>query len=80
HTGLTVDGDQLLALLAVALKDRGRLHEDTLVVTVMSNLGLHHAMRDAGIRVQQTAVGDRYVLEAMRSGGWSIGGEQSGHV
>lgn len=80
HTGKTVDGDQLLALLAVALKDQGRLHDDTLVVTVMSNLGLHHAMRDAGIRVEQTAVGDRYVLEAMRAGDFSIGGEQSGHV
>ena len=80
HTGKTVDGDQLLALLAVALKDQGRLRDDTLVVTVMSNLGLHHAMRDAGVRVVQTAVGDRYVLEAMRAGGYSVGGEQSGHV
>jgi phosphoglucosamine mutase len=80
HTGKTVDGDQLLALLAVALKDQGRLHDDTLVVTVMSNLGLHHAMRNAGVRVVQTAVGDRYVLEAMRAGGYSVGGEQSGHV
>jgi phosphoglucosamine mutase len=80
HTGKTVDGDQLLALLAVALKDQGRLHDDTLVVTVMSNLGLHHAMRAAGVRVVQTAVGDRYVLEAMRAGGYTVGGEQSGHV
>jgi phosphoglucosamine mutase len=80
HTGKTVDGDQLLALLAVALQDQGRLRDDTLVVTVMSNLGLHHAMRAAGIRVVQTAVGDRYVLEAMRAGGFSLGGEQSGHV
>ena len=80
HTGKTVDGDQLLALLAVALKDQGRLRDDTLVVTVMSNLGLHHAMRAAGIRVVQTGVGDRYVLEAMRAGGYSVGGEQSGHV
>lgn len=80
HTGQVVDGDQILGLLAVALREQGRLAEDTLVATVMSNLGLHQAMTAAGVRVEQTAVGDRYVLEAMRSGGYSLGGEQSGHV
>lgn len=80
HTGQVVDGDQILGLLAVALREQGRLVEDTLVATVMSNLGLHQAMSAAGVRVEQTAVGDRYVLEAMRSGGFSLGGEQSGHV
>ncbi|MBF4162924.1 phosphoglucosamine mutase [Nocardioides acrostichi] len=80
HTGQVVDGDQILALLAVGLHETGRLVDDTLVVTVMSNLGLHHAMREAGITLAQTAVGDRYVLEAMHAGGYSIGGEQSGHV
>ena len=80
HTGQAVDGDQLLALLAIALHEQGRLADDVLVVTVMSNLGLHLAMQRAGIRVEQTAVGDRYVLEAMGAGGWSLGGEQSGHV
>jgi phosphoglucosamine mutase len=79
-SGAVVDGDQILALLAVALRDRGRLPDDTVVATVMSNLGFRHAMRDAGIAVRETPVGDRYVLEAMRSGGWNLGGEQSGHV
>jgi phosphoglucosamine mutase len=78
--GTVVDGDQLLALLAVALHERGRLAHDTVVATVMSNLGFVRAMEAAGISVQQTAVGDRYVLEAMRAGGFSLGGEQSGHT
>ena len=78
--GELVDGDQILALCAVDLRDRGRLRADTVVVTVMSNLGFRHAMRDAGITVVETAVGDRYVLEAMAEGGFSLGGEQSGHV
>jgi len=78
--GELVDGDQILALCAVDLRDRGRLRGDTVVVTVMSNLGFRHAMRDAGITVVETAVGDRYVLEAMADGGCSLGGEQSGHV
>ena len=80
HTGQVVDGDQILGLLAVALREQGRLAQDTLVATVMSNLGLHQAMTAAGVRIEQTAVGDRYVLEAMRAGGFSLGGEQSGHV
>ncbi|MDZ8274729.1 phosphoglucosamine mutase [Microbacterium aquimaris] len=78
--GAVVDGDQIMAILAVAMKDRGHLANDTLVATVMSNLGLHRAMTEHGIRVEQTAVGDRYVLERMNEGGYSLGGEQSGHV
>jgi phosphoglucosamine mutase len=79
-TGQVVDGDQIMAILALGLRDRGRLAQDTLVATVMSNLGLLLAMEAEGIHVRQTAVGDRYVLEEMRAGGYSIGGEQSGHV
>ena len=79
-TGAVVDGDQILAILAVAAKEQGRLVDDTVVATVMSNLGFMHAMEAAGIEVVATAVGDRYVLEAMRAGGFSLGGEQSGHV
>ena len=79
-TGEVVDGDQILAILALALREQGRLHEDTVVVTVMSNLGLLQAMDAAGISVEQTAVGDRYVLEAMNASGYTLGGEQSGHV
>ena len=79
-TGQVVDGDQIMAVLAIALKERGRLADDTLVATVMSNLGLLNAMREAGIAVKQTGVGDRYVLEEMRRGSYSLGGEQSGHV
>ena len=78
--GVLVDGDQIMGILAVALRERGELPDDTLVTTVMSNLGLQLAMADAGIRTVQTGVGDRYVLEAMRQGGYSIGGEQSGHL
>ncbi|WES62798.1 phosphoglucosamine mutase [Microbacter sp. GSS18] len=78
--GAVVDGDQIMAILAVSMKERGALKDDTLVATVMSNLGLHRAMEEHGIRVEQTAVGDRYVLERMNSGGYSLGGEQSGHV
>ena len=78
--GTVVDGDQILALLALAARDAGRLVDDTVVATVMSNLGFRHAMEAAGITVVSTAVGDRYVLEAMRSGGFTLGGEQSGHV
>ncbi|MHA6617525.1 phosphoglucosamine mutase [Pseudonocardia sp. DLS-67] len=79
-TGADVDGDQIMAVLALALRDAGELAADTLVATVMSNLGLHLAMREAGITVRTTAVGDRYVLEELRQGGFSLGGEQSGHV
>lgn len=78
--GQVVDGDQIMGVLAVALAERGELAGDTLVTTVMSNLGLRLAMDAAGIRTVQTAVGDRYVLEEMRRGGYCLGGEQSGHV
>ncbi len=78
--GNEVDGDQIMAILAVALRERGSLAHDTLVATVMSNLGLIQAMERHGIRVAQTGVGDRYVLEEMRRSGHSLGGEQSGHV
>ncbi len=80
HEGIMVDGDQIMGMLAVALKESGQLTHNTLVVTVMSNLGLIIAMREAGINTVQTAVGDRYVLESMREGGYVLGGEQSGHV
>lgn len=80
HEGNVVDGDQLLAVLALALRDAGTLAKDTVVVTVMSNLGFVHAMRANEIGVRQTKVGDRYVLEAMNAVGYSLGGEQSGHV
>ncbi len=79
-SGRIVDGDQILALCALGMRDAGRLAEDTVVATVMSNLGFHHAMRDAGIAVLTTAVGDRYVLEALTERKLSLGGEQSGHV
>ena len=79
-TGQLVDGDAIMAILATALHARGRLVDDVLVATVMSNLGLHIAMREAGIEVRTTAVGDRYVLEELRRGGYSLGGEQSGHI
>ncbi|MEU5763221.1 phosphoglucosamine mutase [Nocardia sp. NPDC047648] len=78
--GNVVDGDAILAILALAMHDAGELAENTLVATVMSNLGLHIAMRAAGITVRTTAVGDRYVLEELRRGGFTLGGEQSGHV
>jgi phosphoglucosamine mutase len=79
-SGAVVDGDQILALCALALRDAGQLRDDTVVATVMSNLGFHHAMRAEGIAVLTTAVGDRYVLEALRARNLSVGGEQSGHV
>src|SRR4051794_2746445 len=78
--GDVVDGDAILAVCALALHERGQLKQDTVVATVMSNLGFHHTMRDAGIAGQTTAVGDRYVLEALRSRDLSLGGEQSGHL
>ena len=78
--GALVDGDQIMGILALALRDKGALAHDTLVITVMSNLGLRLAMRAAGITTIDTAVGDRYVLEAMRAGGFTLGGEQSGHI
>jgi phosphoglucosamine mutase len=79
-TGEVVDGDQIIAVLALGLRERDRLANDTVVATVMANLGFKIAMEREGVKVVETAVGDRYVLEAMRAGGHSIGGEQSGHV
>ncbi|HET9873753.1 MAG TPA: phosphoglucosamine mutase [Propionibacteriaceae bacterium] len=79
-SGAIVDGDQILAILTLAMKQTGQLRRDTVVATVMSNLGFVHAMDAAGIAVEQTKVGDRYVLEAMKIGEFSLGGEQSGHV
>ena len=78
--GDAIDGDRLLAILALAMRERGELASDVVVSTVMSNVGFIRAMHEAGITVEQTAVGDRYVLESMREGGYSLGGEQSGHV
>ena len=78
--GNEIDGDVVEAVCAIDLKERGLLSGNTAVSTVMCNLGLSHAMRDAGIELVQTKVGDRYVLEAMREGGFVIGGEQSGHM
>ena len=80
HEGNDVDGDQILAILALAMAEAGQLAKDTVVATVMSNIGFVRAMRQAGLGVRQTKVGDRYVLEAMRVSGYTLGGEQSGHV
>ena len=79
-SGAVVDGDAIMAVLAIAMRDANQLTDNTLVATVMSNLGLHIAMREAGITLRTTAVGDRYVLEELRRGGFALGGEQSGHV
>ena len=79
-TGQVVDGDQILAILALAMRSQGSLRRDSVVSTVMSNEGFRLAMRHAGVNVIDTAVGDRYVLEAMKAGGYNLGGEQSGHV
>ena len=80
HTGGLVDGDHIMAICAHDMAARDRLADRTVVVTVMSNLGFLLSMAEAGIKVEQTPVGDRYVLEALDAGGWSLGGEQSGHV
>ncbi|HEU4361311.1 MAG TPA: phosphoglucosamine mutase [Mycobacterium sp.] len=78
--GNMVDGDAIMVVLALAMREAGELVGDTLVATVMSNLGLHLAMRAVGISVRTTDVGDRYVLEQLRVGGYTLGGEQSGHI
>ena len=78
--GELVDGDAIMFVLALAMKEAGELASDTLVATVMSNLGLHLAMRSVGVTVRTTSVGDRYVLEELRAGEYSLGGEQSGHI
>lgn len=78
--GNEIDGDQIMGILAVSMHEKGRLAQDTLVVTVMSNLGLKLALKDRGINIRETKVGDRYVLEAMNQDSFNLGGEQSGHV
>jgi phosphoglucosamine mutase len=80
HLGNVVDGDRLIALAALQLREEGHLVDDTVVVTVMTNLGFRRAMERQGIHVVETAVGDRYVLEALDAGGYAVGGEQSGHI
>ncbi|MGW0909743.1 phosphoglucosamine mutase [Streptomyces sp. NPDC002853] len=80
HTGAEIDGDQILAVLALAMREHGTLRENTVVATVMSNLGFKLAMEREGLSFVQTAVGDRYVLESMKQHGFALGGEQSGHV
>jgi len=78
--GATVDGDELIALAAVHLRAQNKLPGDGVAVTVMTNYGFHQAMREAGIQVATTAVGDRYVLQELLQRGWALGGEQSGHI
>ncbi len=78
--GNVIDGDQIMAILAVSMKEKTNLRQSTLVATVMSNLGLKLAMQREGIEMVETAVGDRYVLEALNEGNYSLGGEQSGHI
>ncbi|MFI8369313.1 phosphoglucosamine mutase [Streptomyces sp. NPDC085466] len=80
HTGEEVDGDQILAVLSLAMREAGTLRGETVVATVMSNLGFKLAMEREGLTLVQTAVGDRYVLESMKEHGYALGGEQSGHV
>ena len=80
HRGNLVDGDRIMGVLATQMKEKGELAEDTLVVTIMSNLGLLNAMKALDIKTVVAPVGDRYVLEAMQEGGFNLGGEQSGHV
>lgn len=80
ENGEIADGDQLMALMAARWADQGKLQGGTLVATVMSNLGLERFLDGRNLRLERTAVGDRYVVEAMRAGGWNLGGEQSGHI
>ncbi|PRY78391.1 phosphoglucosamine mutase [Yoonia maritima] len=80
ENGQVADGDQLMALMAARWADQDRLNGGTLVATVMSNLGLERYLDGRGLRLERTAVGDRYVVEAMRANGWNLGGEQSGHI
>ncbi len=80
RSGALVDGDQIIGICALDRRRRNALVDDTVVVTVMTNLGFHHGMAAGGVHVHQTPVGDRHVLQALETGGWSLGGEQSGHV
>src|SRR5690606_563538 len=80
HRGEIIDGDYIMAVCAQRLKAQGKLSKDTVAATVMSNLGLHRALEKIGCRVEETKVGDKYVLQRMMEKGYSLGGEQSGHV
>jgi phosphoglucosamine mutase len=80
RSGATVDGDEMIALAATHLREQERLPGGGVAVTVMTNYGFHTAMREHGIEVETTGVGDRYVLQALREKGWALGGEQSGHI
>jgi phosphoglucosamine mutase len=80
ETGRVADGDQIMALFAARWAEEGRLNDGTLVASVMSNLGLERYLAGRGLRLERAPVGDRYVVEAMRRGGWNLGGEQSGHI
>ena len=80
ESGQVADGDQIMALMAARWADEQRLRDGVLVATVMSNLGLERFLTGRGLRLERTGVGDRYVVEAMRRGGWNLGGEQSGHI
>ncbi len=80
ETGQIIDGDRIMLICALALKAKGHLKDQTVVATVMSNIGFHQAAKEHGLRVEVASVGDRYVLEKMQAGGYSLGGEQSGHI
>ncbi|MCX7644112.1 MAG: phosphoglucosamine mutase [Rhodobacteraceae bacterium] len=80
ETGTVADGDQIMALFAARWAEEGRLKDGTLVASVMSNLGLERFLQSRGLRLERAPVGDRYVVERMREGGWNLGGEQSGHI
>jgi phosphoglucosamine mutase len=80
ESGEVADGDQVMALMAARWAEQGKLAGGTLVATVMSNLGLERFLESRNLRLERTSVGDRYVVEAMRQGGWNLGGEQSGHI
>ena len=80
ENGTIIDGDFIMVICALALKEKGKLVQDTLVVTVMSNMGLHKALKNAGIKILETKVGDRYVMEKLLETGTVLGGEQSGHI
>lgn len=80
ENGNIIDGDKIIAIISRYLKEKGRLSQDTIVATVMSNLGLHKYAEQSNLHLQQTQVGDRYVLEEMLKNGYNLGGEQSGHI
>ena len=80
HEGKAIDGDLIMYICGKYMKEQGKLRNDTIVTTVMSNLGLYKALEREGMRYEQTAVGDKYVCENMMNNGYSLGGEQSGHI